>query len=322
VVAGALCAVAPAAAQAHAIIAIRGSTLYYLSIDEVSKNTVTIERRGSVYRISDPTVVAGLDPGPCTPFSETEAECPATGISLIHVETGSFADSISLVGVTVRTPLLPGPDDDTVTAGDGPDLIDGGTGDDVLHGGGGNDVLTGGGGVDAYDGGAGDDTIVARDGTAEAVACGDGLDTVDADFLDTFPDQTCEQVRRADPSGSPAGDTTPPKLELGGSPSQRVRRRGFLVAIGLSNEICVVTFDGRLRIAGRTTTFRLPRVARQITRPGDEVHADLLLSKRLLAAVAAARRRGRRATVQVTAIARDNAGNASVVRRRTIRVAP
>jgi hypothetical protein len=321
-IAGATVAAAPAAASAHAIIAVRGSTLYYLSIDEVSKNTVTIERRGSVYDISDPTVVAGLDPGPCIPMSETEAQCPVAGISLIHVETGAFADSITLKGVTVATQLLPGPDDDTVIGGDGPDFIDGGAGNDVLYGGAGDDVITGGAGTDTFDGGPGADTIVSRDGTAEAVTCGDGLDTVQADLADTFADASCETVQRADAAGPPPGDTTAPKLELGGRGVQHVRRRGFVVATGISNELCVVTFNAQLRIGGRRTGVRLPWVARQITRAGDEVHADLTLSKRLLAAVASARRRGRRAVVQVTAVARDNSGNTSVVRHRTIRVVP
>jgi hypothetical protein len=321
-VAGAVLAVAPAGAGAHAIVAIRGATLYYLSIDEVSKNTLTIERRGAIYRISDPTVVAGLDPGPCTPVSETEAECPAAGISLVHVETGSFADSIALRGVTVRTQLLPGPDDDAVTGGDGPDLIDGGAGNDALRGGAGDDVVTGGGGVDAFDGGLGADMLAARDGAAEEVACGDGLDTVEADLSDAFADESCERVVRLEPPAFPAGDTVPPKLLLGGSASQRLRRRPAVVATAASNEICVVVFDARLRIPGRRTSIRLPRVARQITRPGDVVHAELLLSKRLRAAIASARRRGRRATVVVTATALDNAGNVSAVRRRTIRVAP
>jgi hypothetical protein len=316
----AVAAAAPAAASAHAIITVRGSTLYYLSIDDVSKNTVTIERRGSIYDISDPTVVAGLDPGTCIPMSETEAQCPVAGISLIHIETGELDDSITLKGVDVATQILAGPGNDTVYGGDGPDFIDGGTGNDTLHGGAGNDTLVGGDGVDTFDGGPGDDSIVARDAIPESVTCGDGNDTVQADLVDTFPDSSCEQIERVDVSGPPPGDTTPPKLVLGATSVQHVRRRGFVIATGISNELCVVTFNATLRVAGRK--FKLPWVARQITRAGDQVHADMTLSKRLIAAVTSARRHRRRATIVVTAIARDNAGNASVQRARTIRVVP
>jgi hypothetical protein len=338
--AAAVSAVAPAAAGAHAIVAVRGATLYYISIDEVSKNTVTIERRAGSYHITDPTVVAGIDPGPCTPFSETEIDCPAAGIGLIHVETGSFADSIRLVGVTVPAQLLPGPDDDTVIGGDGNDVIDGGGGNDVLRGGPGNDSLTGddqlageagddtlegGAGVDAFDGGAGNDTIASNDGIAEAIACGDGLDVVGADALDTFPEPagTCEHIDATQPATPPdTGDTTPPRMLIDAAAGQHVAKRKYVTATGLSNEICVVTFTARLRIVGRKTTFTLARVARQITRPGDQVHAQLVIGPRALAALRSAHRHRRTATVVVTAIAHDNAGNASPVRRRTIRVAP
>jgi hemolysin type calcium-binding protein len=302
------CALAPAAAGAHAIVAVRGATLYYLSIDEVSKNTVTIEHRGSTYRITDPTVVAGIDPGPCTPFSETEVECPAAGITLIHVETGSFADSIKLAGVHVPTQLLPGPDDDTVLGGAGDDTIDGGAGADRL------------------DGGLGNDTFIARDGVADAIACGAGMDRVSADLLDTFLDAdpaACEQVERSNPAGpADAGDVTPPRLVVQAGGAQRVARRRAVRATALSNEICVVKLEARLRVGGRVKTFPLRRVARQIARPGDAAHADLALGPKAIAAVRAARARGRRALVTITAVAVDNAGNRSRTLVRTVKVVP
>jgi hemolysin type calcium-binding protein len=306
--AGALAGLLPAAAGAHAIVAVRGGTLYYLSIDEVSKNTLTIHREPSSYRISDPTVVAGIDPGPCTPFSETEVDCPAAGIGLIHVETGSFADSIRLVGVNVRTQLLPGPDDDVVTGGNAQDTIDGGAGADRL------------------DGGTGDDTFVARDGAGDSIACGAGVDRVAADLFDTFVDAdptACEQIERSNPSGpGSAGDVIPPRLVVEARGGQRVARKRAVRATALSNEICVVTFTARLQISGRRTPFTLRRLARQIARPGDVAHVDLALGPKALAAVRAAHSRGRRAVVRVSAVAADNAGNRSRPIVRTVRVAP
>ena len=55
----------------------------------------------------------------------------------------------------------------------------------TFNGGDGNDGLFGGGGTDTFNGGAGNDNIVARDGRAEQVNCGNGNDTAITDDADT-----------------------------------------------------------------------------------------------------------------------------------------
>ncbi len=70
--------------------------------------------------------------------------------------------------------------------------------DDALDGGPGGDTLDGGTGSDALTGGLGDDLILARDATADAIDCGDGTDTVQADLVDPVAAAaSCETVVRA-----------------------------------------------------------------------------------------------------------------------------
>ena len=61
---------------------------------------------------------------------------------------------------------------------------------------GGADVLTGGLGRDTLDGGSGNDQLMARDGIADSVRCGGGIDTVAADAFDSASSD-CESVSRA-----------------------------------------------------------------------------------------------------------------------------
>jgi hypothetical protein len=87
----------------------------------------------------------------------------------------------------------------SIAGGPGNDRLTGGDGGDTLSGGDGNDTLDGGPGVDDYFGERDDDTISARDGNAERIACGDGTDTVANDFTDIIAD--CERGRDGDNDG-------------------------------------------------------------------------------------------------------------------------
>ena len=62
--------------------------------------------------------------------------------------------------------------------GYGNDIISGGSGSDLVSGGNGADRLTGGSGADHFDGGGGRDTVVARDGRADDIFCGSGVDRI------------------------------------------------------------------------------------------------------------------------------------------------
>jgi RTX calcium-binding nonapeptide repeat (4 copies) len=88
-----------------------------------------------------------------------------------------------------------------VVGGASDDVLVGSATANVLVGGGGSDRLTGAGGADTLDGGAGDDVIDAIDGAADAIACGAGNDSVQADAQDAVA-ADCE---RADRAAAPAG---------------------------------------------------------------------------------------------------------------------
>ena len=92
----------------------------------------------------------------------------------------------------------------------------GGEGFDVLHGGlgatrsggPGNDRVFAAaprdGNVDIVDGDEGDDRILIRDGIADVVSCGPGIDRARADQNDEVA-ADCEAVRRADPLNGVGG---------------------------------------------------------------------------------------------------------------------
>lgn len=73
------------------------------------------------------------------------------------------------------------------------DVLVGSAAPNSFTGGDGDDKLTGGKGADVLDGGAGDDTIDSKDGEADVVKCGAGIDTVSADSVDSLSD--CEPAR-------------------------------------------------------------------------------------------------------------------------------
>jgi hypothetical protein len=86
------------------------------------------------------------------------------------------------------------------------DTLTGASGRQTINGGGGADTLDGGADGDGVNGAAGDDTISARDGAVDNIACGDGADTVTADWNDAVG-ADCETVRRSvrDDDGDGAG---------------------------------------------------------------------------------------------------------------------
>ncbi|MDA0179634.1 hypothetical protein OJ997_04950 [Solirubrobacter phytolaccae] len=115
---------------------------------------------------------------------------------------------------------------DTVTGGEGNDLLRGGWGADRQFGGAGNDTIYAGVGRDetwgedgddtlwalaradvhgkndtagdVLHGGNGNDTFRTRDGEADTIDCGPGVDTVYADFKDVLANPAeCEVVNRA-----------------------------------------------------------------------------------------------------------------------------
>jgi len=126
---------------------------------------------------------------PCTGSGMATVTClvQADGIT---VDLKSGNDTLTTSGVT--TPLQ-------LAGGLGNDSLQGGSANDVLAGGDGIDSLNGGDGLDDYFGEAGEDTITARDGVAERIACGTGNDTVNNDFTDIIAE--CERGTDTDRDG-------------------------------------------------------------------------------------------------------------------------
>jgi Ca2+-binding RTX toxin-like protein len=87
----------------------------------------------------------------------------------------------------------------TVRGEDGSDVLRGSGEVDTLDGGPGDDRVEGGAGADRLFGGEGNDLIVASDGEADAVDCGDGIDTAYVDAIDVV-DANCEVVGPPPPS--------------------------------------------------------------------------------------------------------------------------
>lgn len=341
-------ALGAAPVAAHSVVRISGSTLSYHSVDAISLNQLTISQpRPDTYKISDPAVQGGIDPGPCMPISESEVDCPASRVSALDVDLGERDDTATL-RVSIPTRVLGGPGNDAVSGGEGNDTMSGEDGDDRLDGAGGNDVLAGfagsdslngdagedllhgGGGGDALSGGDGNDTVRSREGVADQVVCGAGVDRVTVDPADSLPEspQACESIDRAaateggdpPPPGTEAPpDRTPPVLTVGGSTVQRLPRRGRIVILAATSEPGAIVASGVARI-GRAR-HRLRPVTRRVTLAGGGVRLTVALPRRALAPARRAVARGRRVAVVVRVIARDAAGNVTPIGvQRSIRL--
>jgi hypothetical protein len=118
-----------------------------------------------------------------------------------------------LIGSTSRAAcLLGGPGRDLLALNRGGGLAYGNQGRDTITGSDLGDVIEAGYDTDGVAAGAGDDRIGARDGSAEVVDCGPGLDTVKADRRDVLI--ACESVDVTGPSA----------LRLSPSPSETSSR--------------------------------------------------------------------------------------------------
>jgi hypothetical protein len=145
-----------------------------------------------------------------------------TDMPVADVDGGDGNDTIN--GSYGNDTLRGAAGNDTLRGIAGNDQIDGGAGDDTIHGGADDDTVTGGPGRDSIYGDGdysgttlgGNDTIQARDGEIDQVACGYGADSAvldSNDVVDLITD--CESVDQpaADPGtggGSGGGGATPP----------------------------------------------------------------------------------------------------------------
>ncbi len=149
------------------------------------------------------------EPAGCVNYNAAQVQCPRSLVSSVYVVAGDRDDKIvasvdAPLGVTLsggtgndyvdvkgtvgsvtpnaNTPnLLGGDGHDQVYGWQFSDNLTGGYGDDIMGAGRGNDRLDGGPGADRLDGGEDSDTIYARDGYRDAVACGTGSDKAQTD---------------------------------------------------------------------------------------------------------------------------------------------
>jgi hypothetical protein len=136
--------------------------------------------------------------------------------------------------------------DDQLVGGDSADTVDGGAGADTLTGGFGNDTITGGPGRDTIDGdrsgrcnemhcdidpGSAADTIDARDGEVDTIACGPGVDRVLADTGDVVASD-CETVERSAGGSAGGGASGKGAIAIAGSHKlAAVLRKGLKVRV-------------------------------------------------------------------------------------------
>lgn len=91
-----------------------------------------------------------------------------------------------------------------------------------LQGSDGDDVLVGGPGHNVLDGRGGSDRLVADDGAADELICGDGVDRAQADPFDVA--SSCEQLVLGPMPSPPASATRPATAPADGTPSVRCSR--------------------------------------------------------------------------------------------------
>lgn len=291
------------AAEAHSIVGIEGSTLTYVSPDAWQADDVTFSASSPhEYRIVDPAV-PHMDPGPCVAVTGNEVKCPRRAFSALRVDVLDADDRVSLA---VPTPT-------EARGGSGHDQLGGGPSDDRLLGEGGDDSVDGGAGADVLDGGAGNDAISSRDGVADRIACGEGVDVAMAGFEDVVGED-CETIARA-------GDSTPPRLTAVAASRQRVLAKRALVLFASSSELGSITASAIIAVPGgrRASGSRPATVG--VGAAGELQQLRLKLPGRALAAIRRlpARQR-RRAVARVTLRGRDRAGNQSPVVVRRVRI--
>jgi hypothetical protein len=108
-----------------------------------------------------------------------------------------------------------------------------------------------------------------------------------------------------------AGEPGPPEIALSRRRAQRVsRQKGVIVAV-TCNEVCGFTASGRMRVSGSKKRYALRKVSK-LAPAGKRSRVRLRLYRKGLRAVRRTlRRKGRRAKLTVTVVARDAAGNAT-----------
>ena len=337
--AAALALLVPGTASADNVLNLRDGEAHFYSDDPGIPSNYIVEIVGNDVSFFDDADPQGTSTYPfetCRPGRASggrvlEILCPKSAIKSVLLEPGPGEDKAqfkvndipgALAGGTGADALTSAgaADDlsgeqgnDTLSSGAGDDILTGDEGNDTIDGGEGNDKLTGATGTDTFTAGPGDDTILAADGLAEKVDCGDGTDTVTADAQDTLT--ACENVTTqniAAPTDEPTGDDkTRPKLDVGGSSSQRFGKSIRFVAT--CSEKGLVQAIGFVAAGGIKEALKLTE--RKVAVGGGGVVVKFPFSKRQRRNIAGDLRRRRTPRVRITISCVDAAGNTSRARR-------
>jgi RTX calcium-binding nonapeptide repeat (4 copies) len=165
-------------------------------------DTVTYSgRTASVYVSNDGAANDGEAGEGDSVSTDTENVTGGSGDDLISGGPGSNtlrggAGNDVLTGERNPDPNAAG-GNDNIFGDAGNDALAGGDGDNLLVGGDGNDTIDGGIGADSFDGGNGNDVLRALDGVIDALNCGAGSDSGEADVNDVVS-SSCEAVNRSD----------------------------------------------------------------------------------------------------------------------------
>jgi Ca2+-binding RTX toxin-like protein len=137
-----------------------------------------------------------------------------TGNGYANAFAGDTGDDV-ITGGDGDDRLFGGPGSDQLDAGAGQDFLEGDDAGDVLFGGPDVDTFYGEDPLNASNGTTGRDQILARDGNAEFVACGPGIDAAQVDGIDAVrawvaTDDQCESIDSSGPGpggggGGPGG---------------------------------------------------------------------------------------------------------------------
>ncbi len=323
----ALCvAVLAAPALGDSKMTVAGGVLYFRSEDAGVGNRLTIDLdgRGRVHFVdeADPYGISFPTP-PCSPGRvnsngyPVEVFCERSGYNRITVQTGPGEDQVVSKLDDITLTLEGGVGTDQLTSAGGADILVGGQGDDTLRSGEGNDRLDGGEGADTIDGAGGDDSVIAADGLVDTVDCGAGNDAATVDTGDKVAN--CETVTSRGSAAAPTGpDKTRPRVEVGGSTSQRIARSRRITLAATVSEPAQLDASGFISAGGFNS--RLAAVSRKVRVGGGGVTVRLVLSRATVKRVLADLRRGRRPYAQLTVSAADVAGNTSRARHLRIRL--
>lgn len=312
---------APAGAYGHAQITRTGGTLAYRSEDSGSRSRLEVRATLASVTISDPGAFGGMTaPFSCQPGRADERgnayewTCPANGVEQLRLDVGPDEDLVDVTG-PFRRFVIGDHGADVIRTGDTQAEVRGGDGNDDIATGAAGDTVYPQDGSDTVATGGGDDRIESADGELDRIACGDGLDSVEADTVDQV-ELDCEVVERRfvePPPGSSTDDGKRPALKVRAAKRQRAKRPSLRAR---SSEAGTVVASAYLRTSSRNLRVRPVR---------KEVRADrwerlrFRLSKSQVRRVRDDVRRGKRPKLAVRVAASDRAGNGS--RARNLRIA-